>query len=281
MGLQEVCVNWMNFKPSQSMASMLRKGSEPIKSVVLQNKTEGEEVGNKQRGGTSTIIKDSLSVKTSGTDHTGLGRWSWYLLEGEPGHFTYVITAYAPCGNKDSGDATYFKQNERYIQAKGLRTNPKTMFREDLLALLRRWRRKGHRVVLMMDANEHVEEGVMCRQLRGDDLKIREAVHHQVSGKAPKTFFCGSKAIDGIWVSSDLEILGASYLPFDSSVGDHRPVMLDISLESLLGKRLNRVVPVKARLLSSKVERMRKKYIDRLESMFKHHNIYNRLLRLE
>ena len=118
MGLQEVCVNWMNFKPSQSMASMLRKGGEPIKSVVLQNKTEGKEVGNKQRGGTSTIIKDSLSayVKTSGTDHTGLGRWSWYLLEGEPSHFTYVITAYAPCGNKDSGDATYFKQNERYIQ---------------------------------------------------------------------------------------------------------------------------------------------------------------------
>ena len=72
MGLQEVCVNWTNFKPSQSMASMLRKGDEPIKSVVLQNKTEGKGVGDKQRGGTSTIIKDSLStyVKTSGMDHT-------------------------------------------------------------------------------------------------------------------------------------------------------------------------------------------------------------------
>ena len=78
-----------------------------------------------------------------------------------------------------------------------------------------------------------------------------------------------------------MEILGASYLPFDSSVGDHCPVMLDILLESLLGKRLNKVVPVKARLLSSKVERIRKKYIDRLESTFKNHNIYNRLLRLK
>ena len=80
---------------------------------------------------------------------------------------------------------------------------------------------------------------------------------------------------------SNLEILGASYLPFDSSVGDHRPVMLDILLESLLGKRLNRVVPVNARLLSSKVERIWKKYINRLESTFKHHNIYNCLLRLK
>ena len=101
------------------MASMLRKGAEPIKSVVSQNKNEGKDTGNKQRGGTSKIIKDSLAayVKKLGTDHTGLGRWSWYLLEGEPGHFTYVITAYAPCGNKDSGDSTYFKQSERYIHA--------------------------------------------------------------------------------------------------------------------------------------------------------------------
>ena len=76
-------------------------------------------------------------------------------------------------------------------------------------------------------------------------------------------------------MSNELEILGASYLPFDSSIGNHRPVMLDISLESLLGKRLNKVVPVKARPLSSKVERIWKKYIDKLESLFKDHNIYN------
>ena len=110
---------------------------------------------------------------------------------------------------------------------------------------------------------------------------MTEAVHQQASGSAPKTFFRGSHAIDGIWASSDLEILGASYLPFDSSVGDHRPVMLDISLDSLLGKRLNRVVPVKARKLNSKVGRIRQKYVDKLEELFKQHNIYRRLLELE
>ena len=113
-------------------------------------------------------------------------------------------------------------------------------------------------MVLMMDANEHVEDGIMCRQLKEDDLKMTEAVHQQASGSAPKTFR-GSYAIDGIWVSRNLEVLGASYLPFDSGVGDHRPVMLDISLDSLLGKRLNRVVPVKARKLNSKVGRIRQK----------------------
>ena len=146
------------------MASILRSGAEPIRSVTSQNKTEGEKIGNKQRGGTSTVIRDVLTayVKDSGVDHTGLGRWSWYLLEGEPSHFTYVITAYAPCGNSDSGVSTYYRQSLRFIQKHGLRTNPKTMFRDDLLCLLRRWRTVGRRVMLMMDANEHVTEGIMC-----------------------------------------------------------------------------------------------------------------------
>ena len=122
--------------------------------------------------------------------------------------------------------------------------------------------------MLMMDANEHVTDGVMCRQLANEDLRMTEAVHSQISGTTPQTFFRGKDAIDGVWVSSDLEIIGASYLPFDSSVGDHRPVMVDISMSSLLGKRLNKVVPVKARHLSSKVERIRTAYIERLEGLF-------------
>ena len=71
-----------------------------------------------------------------GNNHTGLGRWSCYQVEGEPGHKTYVITAYAPCGNAKVGDHTVYKQQERFIQEKGLKTNPKALFRDDLLQVL-------------------------------------------------------------------------------------------------------------------------------------------------
>ena len=79
-------------------------------------------------------------------------------------------------------------------------------------------------------------------------------------------------------MTSNLKVLGASYLPFESSVWDHKPVVVDISMGSLLGKNLNKVVPVKARQLSLKVERIRNAYIDRLEKLFWQHNIYGRLL---
>ena len=141
-----------------------------------------------------------------GNNHTGLGRWSWYKVEGEPGHKTYIITAYAPCGNTKVGDHTVYKQQERSIQEKGLKTNPKALFRDDLLHVLRRWRGQGDRVILIMDANENVLHGPMYKQLAKEDINMKEVVHSKTLGAAPKTWFRGSEAIDGIWVSSDIEI---------------------------------------------------------------------------
>ena len=283
MGLQEVCINWSMFKSSQTLASLLRHGPEAIRSVASYNTNEIKNMGKHQRGGTSTVIRDQLAafVVDSGVDATGLGRWSWYKLEGEPGHCTYVMTAYAPCGNTAMGDATYFKQQERFILLNNLRTNPKTMFREDLLALLRGWRVKGHRVILMMDANENALDGCLCQALREDDIQMNEAVHSVVPGPGPNTHFRGKEAIDGIWFSSDLDLISASYLPFHADLGDHRPVVADFTMESVLGKNLKKIVPPKARRLNSKVKKIRQEYINRLENSFRAHGIYETLVRLE
>ena len=78
-------------------------------------------------------------VIDSGIDHTGLGGWSWYLVEGQPGHVTYLIAAYAHCGNTRIGEATVYEQQERFIEEKILKTNPQTIFCEGILGVLRRW----------------------------------------------------------------------------------------------------------------------------------------------
>ncbi len=79
---------------------ILRVKAEKIRSVASDNERETRNIGRYQRGETVQIHRDQLTafVKDSGNNHTGLGRWSWYLVEGEPGHRTYVITAYTPCG---------------------------------------------------------------------------------------------------------------------------------------------------------------------------------------
>ena len=63
------------------------------------------------------------------------------------------------------------------------------MFREDLLAVLRRWWGKGDRVVLIVDVNEHVINGTMCKQMKGEDLQMRAVVHSETKGTGLKTWF--------------------------------------------------------------------------------------------
>ena len=87
------------------------------------------------------------------------------------------MSVYVPTGSSASREEIYWKQQIRYITRNELKTNPKEMFRKDLLRQLRQWRSKGERMVLMMDANEDVIDGVICRQLRRADVGMREAFH--------------------------------------------------------------------------------------------------------
>ena len=263
MELQEVGVNWENFTTSNLLTSLLRQGSDPIRSVKSFNSLETKNIGDTQQGGTATIINDTLTmyVKDTGTDHTHLGQWSWYCLEGEPGHSTRVVTAYAPCGSNASGVSTYFKQAKRCIQNTNLNTTPKKMFREDLCAVLQQWRARGERIVLMMDANANVVDGVLSKMLAKDDIQLKEAVHSVTSVHGPKTHLRGRESINGIWFTPDLDLQSAAYLSFNADMGYHRPVMADFTQASLLGVNLPRIVQPAARRLNSQVARIQDKYI--------------------
>ena len=215
-GFQEVCVNWAHYRNSETLASLIKDGNTQIRSVDSFNKHESENKSNQQRGGTSTMLIDQLQafVKERGSDHTGLGRWSYYLVEGSPGHRTLIVTAYAPCGRGEKSTlknlSKVTQQHLRFIQHRGYDTDPKTMFREDLISFLMHWRKSGVRIILMMDANENVKTGELAQELRQDGLDMEEVVHAQKPDKlGPKTWYRGSESIDGIWVTDDIEVLAA------------------------------------------------------------------------
>ena len=151
------------------------------------------------------------------------------------------------------------------------------MFRDDLCAVLRQWRGLGDRIILMMDANDKVLDGTLSKMLAEEDIEMREAVHSKVPGPGPNTHFRGTDSIDGIWYTSDLELRGASYLPFDADMGDHRPVLADFTQASVLGINLPRIEYLAARRLISKVDRTCGKYIKDLGALIKRSRILERL----
>ena len=163
-----------------------------------------------QRGGTATILQGLLSKyvkkagKNRGTDHTNLGRWSWYTLEGESGHRTKIITAYAPVGNERSSTGSNWKHQQRYIQKNNLLTTVFEMFCDDLCTLLQDWQSQNDRIILLMDANNNVHNGTLSKRLAGDLIQMKEAVHKVKRGQGPNTHIRGSEPFDGIWHTPEL-----------------------------------------------------------------------------
>jgi sentrin-specific protease 1 len=284
-GLQETNYNFRSLKSSQTLSSLLRHGDDRIQSVVSHNTRETENIGAFQPGGVATLLRDELTgfIKDRGKDDEGLGLFCYYSVEGNDGHITYFMSAYAPC--KAPGIRTYYQHLQRFIQENRLATNPIDLFRDRVSSRIKRWRSQGHRVVLMMDSNENVTDGVLSRRLAGEGIRMREAVHKLTEGRGPPTHFRGSEksngAIDGIWVSDDLEVVGASYLPFDHEIGDHRPVMVDILSRSILGVPKKTIVRPKARKLSSRVPRIRNNYLSVVREKFKMHQVDKKLRSLE
>lgn len=89
-----------------------------------------DDVDKFQWGGTATVAFNIFAYMrhSSGTDESGLGRWSWILLEGHKGVRVRVITAYNPCKTRPCQLSTVYAQHRRYFLSKNNNTCPRIMF---------------------------------------------------------------------------------------------------------------------------------------------------------
>ncbi len=129
-----------------------------------------------------------------------------------------------------------------------------------------------------MDHNEHTYDGPLGRALSDPKgVGLQEAVLRHTGMRTGATFFRGSKPIDGLWVTSDIDIANACVMPFGYGIGDHRMFILDVTMESLVGKTPIKVVHPASRRLNSKMPRCGIAYINILEQNIIQHQLLERL----
>jgi hypothetical protein len=88
-----------------------------------------------------------------------------------------------------------------------------------------------------MNHNEHTYDGPLGSALADmSNLGLREAVLHHTGTQMGATFFRGSKPINGLWVSSDIDTANVCIMLFGNGVGNHCMFVLNVTLESLIGK---------------------------------------------
>ena len=272
----EVGVNWSAVEDKDRLDERLATET-ALRLVTAHN--EHENHGKIQRGGTCLMVFDAIcsTVATMGTDVSGLGRWCWVLLEGKEGHKTYVLAAYQPCRSSTGDDRmTVWAQQRRYFRNRES-LHPIRAFRRDLLRLIRQWRENGDRVVLLLDANEDMDQGPLQRKL--ERLGFRDAIKARRDGRrGPATHFRNTKGkkIDACWISEDIEDGYARYLRFYAGIGDHRAMVIDVPSSSVLGGHMLKVARPVARRLNGNIKATKEKYNSDLEGYVAEHKLLTR-----
>ncbi len=115
-------------------------------------------------------------------------------------------------------------------------TSPWKRFHDDLLYQLKLWRANDKRLILCMDANTHVYNSALGKDLVDPNgLGMVEPVKLLTGRPIGPTHFCGSTPIDAVWTTAEIDVVNVCVLPVGFSVGDHRMFAIDITSQSFIG----------------------------------------------
>ncbi len=123
----------------------------------------------------------------------------------------------------------------------------------DFIAQLQIWQWQGDHLLIFIDMNMHVLQGHLANYIL--KMGLKEATHPRWGELEPHTYFRGTEPINGVWHSSDLEVISTVHLLFHKGVGDHRLVLVNITTRSAIRKHKFCVVhPHTCRLGSTNVQ---------------------------
>ena len=222
------------------------------------------------------MCKDLVTfAKETESDFRGLGRWCSWALFANTNHKTRIVCAYNLGKRKSNHLGTIYQQHLRYIQLNNMNTTPYDLFCTDFTTTIKQWQAAEERILIFIDMNEHVLQGHLARQLL--ELGLSEATHRSWGEQEPNTHISGSKPIDGVYHSDNLEVTSTLLLSFHEGVGDHRTVLIDITARSLLGTDGHRIVRPPARRLATSNKKAVNRFNKYVESKLQEHRLHDRL----
>lgn len=270
-------INWSVGPSSRDLKSLFDPHMEREVRTVSAHNIHGPRVSPFQQGGVSILLTHSLIqyARRHTTDFRNLGRWTSWTLAHNPDHRTRIVVAYSP-GHFRAGPKTVYQQQMTYINRHHLSTTPYSLFVSDLVQQLTTWISSGDRILLFIDANEQITNGPIYFAL--SRINMREITHrYWEPGVVPHTHISGTKAIDGIFSTHDIEVTGLLELSFDESVGDHRTMIIETTTSSTIGRFQGNIVRPSSRRLTTKQPRVMEAYTNRLERQYRSHRIQERL----
>ena len=113
-GAAEVGVNW-SIAPRNAHPNYALKSNQAIRVQTGQNSNES--IRSKQYGGTMLAAFDQAATQklSSGTDPTGLGRWTWMRFQDNANQCTRLYSCYRPCSAPQTSLQAVYTQHSCYF----------------------------------------------------------------------------------------------------------------------------------------------------------------------
>lgn len=260
IGLAETNIHWKKVKGKDRWEERRRGWWENDKHIISNNQMESPQHTH-QPGGTMNITKGQAMFRiiAQGVDLSKMGRWCWTLLSGKRGVNTRIITAYRPCVS--NGLKSTYRQQRRILDAQKCTACPRQKMLDDLSDEIKKWSESGDQIILMIDLNDNVISSNAADRL--NTLGLTEAItQRHDDGIPPSTCIKGTTPIDGIFISSTLQITRGGYLPYGQFPTDHRALWVDITMENLCGSTMAPILAPQARRLKCNDPKTQGKWIN-------------------
>ena len=163
-------------------------------------------------------------------------------------------------------------QHQRYLrEQERFDVNPREAFIIDFEQQVGKWQEEGDLMAVCLDANEDVREGPVSDMFYR--LGLQEAIltrHYNYSPPATYNRNTQRVPIDGIFISPELQVIGAGYGAFDNEVNTgHRLLWVDIEVRSMFGQPLPYIYYKQAKRFTSKEPKLRRRYNRYYNKLFK------------
>ena len=107
---------------------------------------------------------------------------------------------------------------------------------------MKTWRSKGNRLIVCMDANNHIYKVAINTALTDNNgLAMKEVILNATRKASGATYFRGSTPIDSFWATSDIGIADTCVMPAGYGVGDHCLFVVDLITSTLTGNNPPRI----------------------------------------
>ena len=235
-----------------------------------------------QRGGVGLMNIGHITRRFTqkGWDNRKLGRWVWSRFRGKKNSHVRIISIYCPTKNDREGSTSVYSQQRRILLDENIDECPIKLFYKDLWEELEEWVNSGDRIIIGGDFNIDTEKDSLNKKFADlGMINLMSSKHPNTT--QPNTFKEGTKTIDAVFVSSDLRINRCGMLDFDEGIpSDHRPLWLDIPLETLFDNRQSSNPISNPRRLNLQDPRSVQKYTTTLQKHMRKHKIKEKVCAL-